>query len=105
MTTTSIKKTIPGLDILKFVLAILIVSSHCSLFSEYPNLQTIWNSLTSIAVPVFFSISSYFFFTKIYKTSSSSKQKEYFIHYIERLENPRFKYHSLYDSIYVDMAL
>ncbi len=83
MTTTSIKKTIPGLDILKFVLAILIISAHCSLFEEFPQIHILWGTLISIAIPIFFSISSYLFFNKIYNSSSNSIST--FIHYIKRL--------------------
>ncbi len=85
MTTTSPKKIIPGLDILKFILAIVIISAHCSLFEEFPNLQSIWGSLIGIAIPIFFSISSYLFFNKIFNGPSTSKTNSIFIHYVKRL--------------------
>ena len=85
MTTTSPKKIIPGLDILKFIMAILIVSGHCSFLEEYSNLHDIWSELTGIAVPIFFAISSYLFFSKVYNTPVSKESNILFFHYIKRL--------------------
>ena len=85
MATTSPKNIIPGLDILKFIMAILIVSGHCSFLEEYPNLYNIWSELTGIAVPIFFAISSYLFFSKVFNTPVCKESNSLFFHYVKRL--------------------
>lgn len=79
------KQYLPGLDLLKFILAILIVSGHCQLFMEYPNLQQWWGHLTSIAVPIFFGISSYLFFRKVYTVPEGADARSILLHSIKRL--------------------
>lgn len=56
---------IPGLDILKYVMALLIVAGHCELFVEWLNLYDAFAHVTEIAVPTFFAISAYLFFRKL----------------------------------------
>ena len=84
MNTTQ-KQYLPGLDLLKFILAILIVSGHCQLFVEFPTIQQWWGHLTSIAVPLFFCISSFLFFRKIYSVPEDSNTRPILIHSIKRL--------------------
>ena len=61
------KKTIYGFDLLKIIMAILIVAAHTHLFEEFDTLATIRGNIASIAVPSFMAISAYFFFKKIYR--------------------------------------
>jgi len=75
----------PGLDLLKFILAILIISAHCQLFIEFPIVRGRWSSFTAIAVPLFFGISSYLFFRKIFDVARDSDTKSLLIHSIKRL--------------------
>lgn len=79
------KHYLPGIDFLKFILAVLIISAHCQLFAEYPNIQQYWSCLTAIAVPLFFGISSYLFFRKIYSLPADKSHRSKFLHTIKRL--------------------
>lgn len=58
-------KYFPGIDILKYIMALLIVATHSQLFHEWEWLQEVFAHLTDIAVPTFFAISAYLFFTKL----------------------------------------
>ncbi|MBO4821136.1 MAG: acyltransferase family protein [Prevotella sp.] len=62
-------KTIQGVDLLKFILSIMIIAAHTNLLGEYGTLAKFREILTSIAVPMFFAISSFFFYRKIESTS------------------------------------
>ena len=55
----------PGLDLLKFILAILIIAAHTQLFEEIPILHQIIDPIEGSGVPTFFAISSYLFFQRI----------------------------------------
>ena len=79
------KQYLPGLDLLKFILAIMIVSGHCWLFEEFPTIQRWWGHFTSVAVPLFFSISSFFFFRKVYSVSEGVDTYPVLVHSIKRL--------------------
>lgn len=79
------KQYLPGLDLLKFILAVLIISGHCQLFLEHPSLQQWWGHLTSIAVPIFFGISSFLFFRKVYSAPNASNTSPILTHSIKRL--------------------
>lgn len=79
------KQYFPGLDLLKFILALLIISAHCHLFLEFPNGQHLWGCLTAIAVPLFFGISSFLFYSKLNVISSESQSFPIFLRSIKRL--------------------
>lgn len=53
---------LPGLDVLKFFMALLVVSIHTRLFAEFEWLDFVF--CPGFAVPVFFVISSYLYFRK-----------------------------------------
>ena len=55
----------PGLDILKYVMALLIIAGHSNLFEEWGGLYAAFAHITEIAVPTFFAISAYLFFSKL----------------------------------------
>lgn len=71
---TVIRKTIPGLDILKFLLAIMIIALHTELGSYNPSVHWVLTNLFHIAVPCFFAISSFLFFRKIDSTPVNKQQ-------------------------------
>lgn len=73
----------PGLDILKYVMALLIVAGHCSLFVEYPVFYDAFAHVTEIAVPTFFAISAYLFFSKL--EAAPTESDIIFKHTIRRL--------------------
>lgn len=54
-----------GYDVLKYMMALLIVAIHARAFyGEYTSI--FFKPLTEIAVPVFFILSSFFYFRKLY---------------------------------------
>ena len=65
--TKSESKLIPGIDVLKFVMALVIVNIHVRLYliCGQPLLSTAWLYCNEIGVPTFFILSSYFLFKKI----------------------------------------
>lgn len=64
----------PGLDIIKYIMAILIVAAHCSLFVENERLYDVFAHVTETAVPTFFAISAYLTFSKIVSYPKDSKR-------------------------------
>lgn len=64
-------------DIVKFVACILVVCIHTRPFPNY------FQPLYRIAVPMFYMISSFLFFTRV-KTMSHREQRQYIIKYIKR---------------------
>lgn len=56
---------IPGLDILKFVMALLVVAIHAEAVNGISGVYEVASPLISCAVPVFFVISAYLVFRKI----------------------------------------
>lgn len=64
-------------DIVKFVACILVVCIHTRPFPNY------FQPLYRMAVPMFYMISSFLFFTRV-KTMSQSEQRQYIIKYIKR---------------------
>ena len=59
-------KYFPGLDILKFALAVLIVAAHCAFLKEAPDLiYRFIGTLEGFAVPSFFAVSAFIFCSKI----------------------------------------
>lgn len=57
-------KQLPGLDVLKFGMALLVVAIHAQLFKEIGWLYDFVHPLKYSAVPVFFIVSSYLFFSR-----------------------------------------
>ena len=57
------KKIISGLDILKFIMAIFIVNIHLKPFIYAPEwMRNMVSIVSALAVPIFFTISSFLFF-------------------------------------------
>lgn len=71
------RKNYDALDLLKFIMSIMVVAIHTRLFEDvtFPWLR--------IAVPVFFMISSYFFFAKIRNTETVA-QKSALLNFTKR---------------------
>lgn len=59
-----------GFDLLKFLMALLIVAGHSNLFIEYLNVYHIASIIYSLAVPVFFAISTYLYAKKLIAAQS-----------------------------------
>lgn len=75
-------KSIPGLDVLKFSMALLVVAIHAEAVNIYKNIYAIIHPLTDIAVPLFFLISSFLVFSKIRLSNDS---RETLLHLSKRL--------------------
>lgn len=61
------QKIIGGFDLLKFLMALIIVNIHANLKDVVSGtvFLNLWEYVNSLAVPVFFVLSSYFLFKKI----------------------------------------
>ena len=64
----------PGLDLLKFVMAILIVAIHTKLFIESQTGYRIMCTIDGFAVPTFFVVSSFILFSKVRDASENERQ-------------------------------
>ncbi len=69
--TSSANKNIASADILKFIMSVLVVATHTSLFAPY------LTPLVRLAVPVFFMLSGYFFFSKVNCLGLYAQKKAY----------------------------
>ena len=65
------RKNLDSADVLKYIMSMLIVATHTSLFEGYIT------PLVRLAVPAFFMISGYFFFSKVGRCDSKSQQNAY----------------------------
>lgn len=78
------KKIISGVDVMKFIMAFLIVDIHVqgSLITPPPLQKYVISPIESLAVPTFFVISSFLFFRK---TRYAEKQLILILHFLKRL--------------------
>lgn len=74
----------PGLDILKFIMAVMIVAAHTRFLEECNGLYVFLTHLFDMAVPTFFSISAFLFYGKMYE-DGFEQSKKIFLHTIKRL--------------------
>ena len=83
-TSTDTRQDWRGLDLLKFILAFFIVAAHCRLAEEWPPIKDLFGELFSIAVPLYFAISSFLFIKKL--DGLEEERKPWLIkHYLVRL--------------------
>lgn len=80
----SLREYHPGLDILKFIMALFIIGSHTSLLCEFEVVHTFLLHVFDIAVPTFFTISAFLFYNKIDGLSEVDSIKV-FNHTLKRL--------------------
>lgn len=73
-----------GYDVLKFLLAILIVAAHTQLFIEFPSFHYYFSILCSCAIPTFFAVSSFLFIKKIDCAKNKSEERNIFYKTIKR---------------------
>lgn len=64
------KRIYYGLDLLKFLMALLIIATHSQLLIEYYNIYNVATIIYSLAVPTFFSISTYFYAKKLFSVTT-----------------------------------
>ncbi len=73
------KKIYPSLDIMKFIMAMLILTQHTSNeWAHSTGLVHAFFGLGNFAVPFFFTCSAFLFFSKLDTLSSRKMQKEYY---------------------------
>lgn len=75
---------LPGLDLLKFSMAICVVAIHSRLFRDVPWLHPLVHPLFLTAVPVFFIVSSYLFFSKVARNGNADGW-DVLGHYLKRM--------------------
>lgn len=63
----------PGFDLLKLILAILIIAAHTQLFEEFPIIHQIIGPIEGSAIPTFFAISAYLFYQRISNCTSNNE--------------------------------
>ena len=67
------KKVYKGLDLLKFVMALAVVAIHVKPFTDLALLDRIAQPILSVAVPIFFLITSFLFFRKNYSLKPNER--------------------------------
>ena len=80
------KKQYFAIDLMKFVLAVLLICAHVS--SEklsFPVYIDVWFSLYIIAVPFFFTTSAFFFFKKLTNEEDKSARLQHYKRYTKRI--------------------
>ena len=70
-------------DVLKYILAVLVVSAHCNLFEENVFLYETYSHVTECAVPTFFSLSAFLFYCRI--KGNINGGRDILVHTIKRL--------------------
>lgn len=80
------KKQYLAIDLMKFVLAVLLICAHAS--SEklsFPVYIDVWFSLYIIAVPFFFTTSAFFFFKKVTNEDDKLARLQHYKRYTKRI--------------------
>lgn len=82
-----IKRTvIPGLDILKFIMALLIVAVHSEAVNDIPIVYEVTNPIINSAVPMFFLVSAFLLFRKMRQSQLTFHQERgIMLHFTWRL--------------------
>ena len=71
------QKAITGFDLLKFLMALVIINIHLNLVDYVDGmwLYIPWSYINDMAVPTFFILSSFFFFRKVWKGNNDDKMQ------------------------------
>ena len=72
-------KTYNGLDLLKFIMALFVVMIHVKPNAHSEILTTVFNPILSIAVPIFFVLSSVLIFKKLTNIKTGGGNSAYSI--------------------------
>lgn len=87
-TTRSLeRKDFKGIDLTKFILAILVVAGHTHPFKDIANpfFVEIWETLLLFVVPYFFIAAGFFLFPKVYKSPDKTTQLQALWLYLKRI--------------------
>lgn len=84
---TSNKKVISGFDLLKFLMALVIINIHLNLvdYADATWLSVPWSYVNDMAVPSFFILSSFFLFSKMREDYDREERQRRLWHYEWRL--------------------
>ncbi|RZK41817.1 MAG: hypothetical protein EOO90_09745 [Pedobacter sp.] len=84
---SSVRKTFKGIDITKFLLAILVVAGHTHPFKDIkdPIFVQTWNAILFLVVPYFFMAAGFFLFSKVYQSSDKTTQLYTVWSYLKRI--------------------
>lgn len=78
------RKLLPGMDVLKFIMALLVVAIHSEAVNEYKTIYKFIYPLLETAVPLFFVISAFFVFRKLRSTDNKNSNST-ILHFTKRL--------------------
>lgn len=77
---------IPGLDILKFIMSLLIVAVHSEAVNDIPIVYEVTNPIINSAVPMFFVVSAFLLFRKMRQSQLTFHQERgIMLHFTWRL--------------------
>lgn len=81
------KKNYYGIDLLKFIMAVCVVAIHTQPLYSVQSIvvQRLFDTITSLAVPYFFSVSGFLLFSKIDADISCRKNMEVCKRYLSRV--------------------
>lgn len=81
------KREYKGIDLTKFVLALLVVAGHTHPFRAIKNVafNQIWEATLLLVVPYFFMAAGFFLFTKVYKKEDKNEQLNIIWPYLKRV--------------------
>ncbi|WP_199118549.1 acyltransferase family protein [Pedobacter sp. ASV28] len=81
------KKDFKGIDITKFLLAILVVAGHTHPFKDIKNpiFNQLWNSILLLVVPYFFMAAGFCLFSKVYQKTDKTYQLTTLWFYLKRI--------------------
>lgn len=81
------KKNYYGIDLLKFIMAVCVVAIHTQPLYSIQSIvvQRLFDTITSLAVPYFFSVSGFLLFSKIDANILSRKSMEVCKKYLSRV--------------------
>lgn len=86
-TRSSVKREFKGIDITKFILALLVVAGHTHPFKDItnPTFLQIWNGILFLVVPYFFMAAGYFLFGKVFTKPDKDAQLAALWPYLKRI--------------------
>jgi len=86
-TRSIVRREFKGIDVTKFILALLVVAGHTHPFKGItsPLFLEIWNDILFLVVPYFFMAAGFFLFSKVYKKQDKSYQLEVIWPYLKKL--------------------
>ena len=97
------KKNYYGIDLLKFIMAVCVVAIHTQPLYSIQSIvvQRLFDTITSLAVPYFFSVSGFLLFSKIDANILSRKSMEVCKKYLSRV----LSLYVIWNFIYLSLTI